>query len=116
MLHGAVERGRIVYRVNITKACRRRGITLKQLARLTSIPQPSLSRYNSGRCDITLRQLGRIALALGTDLNELVDNESLTAEFHGTIRRMERAATRNDKAWVTRVMADLQRHYRQVRT
>jgi transcriptional regulator with XRE-family HTH domain len=105
----------IVYSVNITKACRRRGITLEQLARLTSIPQPSLSRYNSGRCDITLRQLGRIAQALGMDLNQLVENTSLTTEFRDTIRRMERTATRSDKAWVTRVTTDLRRHYRLVK-
>ena len=104
-----------MYTVDITKACRRRGITLEQLARLTSIPQPSLSRYNSGRCDITLRQLGRIAQALGVDLDELVENTSLTVEFRGTIRRMEQTATRSDKAWVTRITADLQRHYRRVR-
>lgn len=104
-----------MYAVNITRACRRRGVTLEQLARLTSIPQPSLSRYNSGRCDITLRQLGRIAQALGVELDELVENTSLTAEFRDTIRGMERTATRSDKAWVTRVMSDLQRHYRRAR-
>jgi transcriptional regulator with XRE-family HTH domain len=104
-----------VYAVNITKVCRKRGITLERLARLTSIPQPSLSRYNTGRCDITLRQLGRIADALGVSLDALVEDTSLTVEFRDTIRRMERTATRSDKAWVTRVMADLQGHYRRAR-
>jgi transcriptional regulator with XRE-family HTH domain len=104
-----------MYAVNITGACRRRGITLQELARRTSIPQPSLSRYNTGRCDITLRQLGRIAQALGVELEALVEKTSLTAEFRDVIRHMERTATRSDKAWVTRVMADLQRHYKQAR-
>ena len=104
-----------MYAVNIKKACRKRGVTLQELARLTSIPQPSLSRYNAGRCDITLRQLGKIAQALGVELDALVENKSLTVEFHDVIRRMERTATRTDKAWVTRVTADLQRHYKKAR-
>lgn len=104
-----------MYTVNLRAVCLRHGTTITDLARRTSIPQPSLSRYNTGRSDITLRQLGRIALALGVGVEDLVDSNVLTKDLHREIGSVERTALKRDKAWVSGVLADLQQHYRKVR-
>ena len=104
-----------MYKLNLKKVCRSRNVTLTELARRTSIPQPSLSRYESGRSDITLRQLSRISLALGAAFDEFVEDVSLTSEMKRVIARMRTNKAGADKQWVTRLLADLQEHYSKVK-
>ena len=52
--------GLIIYDVRIQK-----GMTQRELARSSGIPQPNLSRIEKGRQDLSLTTLVRIAAALG---------------------------------------------------
>ncbi len=107
-------KGRNMYRLTLGRACRNSGMTLTELSRRTGIPQPSLSRYAAGRSDITLRQMSRITLALGCDIEDLVEQDSLLSTCAAEIRERENAPGDNDKSWVTSVVVDLTRHYRSV--
>ena len=98
-----------MYRLDLKDACSRRGMTLSELAERTGIPQPSLSRYISGRRDITLRQLGRLALALDVGIEDLVREDSLTSLFSRQLRAIERTAVKKDKRWVLSSHDNLQR-------
>jgi transcriptional regulator with XRE-family HTH domain len=109
-----------MYSLNFKQLCRNHGITLSELSKRTLIPQPSLSRYASGKyasgkSNITLRQLSRIALALNVELEEILQNNILTEKYREEISRKERDNRKQDKAWVTRVLCDLQSHYSKVR-
>lgn len=104
-----------MYSLNLKQLCRNHGITLSELSKRTLIPQPSLSRYASGKSNITLRQLSRIALALNVELEEILQNNILTEKYREEISRKERDNRKQDKAWVTRVLCDLQSHYSKVR-
>ena len=101
--------------LRLKETCARQRITLTELARRSSIPQPSLSRYESGACDITLRQLNRIALALNVGIEQLIHQGTFLQDLRGTIEAMEKSVSRQDKVWVTRVLSDLQEHYRKAR-
>ena len=104
-----------VFSLRLKEACSEKGITLTELARRTGIPQPSLSRYISGGRDITLRQLGRIAVALGVSVHALIENEDFEEEFVEVMQAMERRSVQEDKAGVLYVLENLQRHYHEVR-
>lgn len=104
-----------MYSLNLKQLCRNHGITLSELSKRTLIPQPSLSRYASGKSNITLRQLSRIALALNVELEEILQNNILTEKYREEISRKERDNRKQDKAWVTQVLCDLQSHYSKVR-
>ena len=93
----------------------RSGMTLTELSRRTGIPQPSLSRYANGRCDITLRQLGRIAAALKVPPAALLQDRSPTRDLRREIANRGRRGAREDKSWVSRLHHSLCRHYRRVR-
>lgn len=100
-----------MYFLNLKKICCGRGITMSELSRKSGIPQPSLSRYAAGKSDITLKQLSRIATALGVGLEKIVETDILTEQYEARIKRTERDEQQKDKAWVTAVLCDLQRHY-----
>jgi len=101
-----------MYFLNLKKICHQRQVTISELSRKSGIPQPSLSRYASGKSDITLKQLSRIALALGTGLEKIVETDIVTERYKSRIKRMEEESVRQNKAWVTTVLCDLQRHYK----
>ena len=104
-----------MYSLNFKQLCHRHGITLSELSRRTLIPQPSLSRYACGKSNITLKQLRRIAVALNVELEEILQSNILTEKYREEISGKERNNQKQDKAWVTRVLCDLQSHYSKVR-
>ncbi|MHC4872611.1 MAG: helix-turn-helix domain-containing protein [Planctomycetota bacterium] len=104
-----------MFKLCIKDQCRKRGFTLSKLADRCGIPQPSLSRYETGKSDITLRQLSRICLVLGLNVSDLLEKEVFTEKYAKEIVKVERTAVKADKAWVGKVQSDLLEHYRGTR-
>jgi transcriptional regulator with XRE-family HTH domain len=104
-----------MFKLRLKDQCRKKGITLSKLAAKCGIPQPSLSRYESGKSDITLRQLSRLCLVLGVGIGELLKEEVFTEKYAKEIKRAEKAAIKSDKAWVGKVQSDLLAHYRSIK-
>ena len=103
-------------KLEILKVCRRRGISMNQLAGRCGIPQPSLSRYQKGRSDITLRQMNRIADALSCRISDLLEaGLDFSVRHRDRIRQLEKEALNQDKSWVSGVLWSLQQHYRKVK-
>ncbi|MFH2068009.1 MAG: helix-turn-helix domain-containing protein [Candidatus Omnitrophota bacterium] len=103
--------------VNFREICRKKGIGLTKLSRMCGIPQPSLSRYQSGRSDITLRQLNRIALAVSCELNDILQEKPdlLDMCLRKIARRKKDELFREDKSWVSQIVCDLNKHYLNVK-
>ena len=101
-----------MYFLNLKKICRQRQMTMSELSGKSGIPQPSLSRYARGKSDITLKQLSRIALALGVGLEKIVETDIITERYKSRIKRIEKESVQQNKAWVTTVLCDLQKHYK----
>lgn len=91
-------------------------MTLSEMAFKSGIPQPSLSRYSSGKSDITLRQLNRLCTALDLKLNNLLEEKKDFLKNNEKILALkEKQETGSEKAWVSRVMWELNQHYLKVR-
>jgi len=93
--------------LRLLEFCRRRRISLSELARWTGIARVSLSRYAHGAQDISLGQLARIVSCLGCSLNDLVDDrEDLSSPLwkKAILRQASHPAHRKDKSWIPRVL------------
>lgn len=104
-----------MYSTNLKQLCKKHRITMSELSKRSSIPQPSLSRYAGGKSDITLKQLSRIALALNVQMGEILQNNVFTEQYKKRIRMKEMGNRKQDKAWVTGVLCDLQHHYSRIK-
>lgn len=101
-----------MYNLNLKNVCKNKNITISQVALKSGIPQPSLSRYISGRSDITLRQLNRLSYALGVGIKELLQEEDSFLEKHkNKIEKYQDNVQKEDKEWVSNVLWDLRKHY-----
>lgn len=65
----------------ITDLIRRRGMTQEAFERATALPRNRVSKWVSGQGEPTARQLWRIAQALGTTLEYLLDDSALESEL-----------------------------------
>ena len=106
-----------MYKVNFRKICRKKRVTLSKLSRRCGIPQPSLSRYQSGRTAITLRQLNRITLAMSCKLNDILEERPnfLEKNWRKIVLLEENKSSNKDKAWVSKIIWDLRKHYLKVK-
>lgn len=107
----------MMHAVDFKEICRKKRIGLTELSRMCGIPQPSLSRYQNGRSDITLRQLNRIVLAVSCDLNDILQEKPdlLDLCLRKLSRRKKNKLFREDKSWVSQVIYDLNKHYSSVK-
>ena len=88
----------------LNRLCKERGLSLSELARLSSVPVQTLHGWTTGRKAVQLEQLKRIASALKVSVHELaygepdpyepVGEEILRELFSGdvrvTVQRIER--------------------------
>lgn len=62
-----------MFRFRLAEVRKAKGYTQAQLAALIEVPQPHVSRWESGKHFPTLPQLVAIADALGCSLDELIE-------------------------------------------
>jgi transcriptional regulator with XRE-family HTH domain len=67
----------------IRKAREASGLNLHELARLSGISAPALSRIETGKRDLRITSLYRIAAALRVKARDLLDDELAKAPSHG---------------------------------
>ena len=60
-----------IFQLQLTMA--RKEIGISELAKISGIPQPSVSRYVRGKSNPPLKQLGKIAKALEVDVCDIVE-------------------------------------------
>ncbi|HIH4849205.1 TPA: helix-turn-helix domain-containing protein [Morganella morganii] len=60
------------------------GLSGRQLGLMAGVSQQQISRYEKGRSNITLSQLGRLSEALGMSLHQFMDELFLFIETSGT--------------------------------
>lgn len=63
-------------RLRISEICESLGITMGELAEACGILRPTLSAYNRGRRNPTLKAIRRIAESIGVRMSELIDEEN----------------------------------------
>jgi transcriptional regulator with XRE-family HTH domain len=63
-------------RLRISEICDSLGITMGDLAEACGIPRPTLSAYNRGRRNPSLRAIRRIAESIGVRMTDLIDEEN----------------------------------------
>lgn len=59
---------------NVLHILKKRGISQRELALRTKIPEPNISRILHGKEGVTLARAGRIASALGKKLSDVLKN------------------------------------------
>jgi transcriptional regulator with XRE-family HTH domain len=64
------------FRRNVARIIFERGMTIQDLALLSGMHRPNISRVLSGKEQVTLDRAGRIAKALHMDLAELISTKS----------------------------------------
>lgn len=75
----------------ISKKRREQGLTQRELAALSGLPQPNLSNIEKGRQDLTVSTLVRIAHSLGLSPGSFFEEGGLTAPL--TRKRVEHFAS-----------------------
>ena len=65
----------------IQKVRKEKGITQEELAEKIGVKRAAISKYESGSIELTVSMLDKIAAALGTDLNSILDRELFIGEY-----------------------------------
>ncbi len=105
-----------MYVLKLKKLCKDKKITLTELALRSGIPQPSLSRYVTGKSDITLRQLSRLSETLGVDIEDILERkESFTKKYSHAIYVREKSEQKKEKKWISELLWTLRGHYLKIK-
>lgn len=64
------------FRRNVSRILKERGMTMHELALLSGMYRPNISRILAGKEQVTLERAGRIAKALHLDLSDLISAKS----------------------------------------